>query len=301
MATKPDIDLKVLYYFLVLAQEKHFGLAAKRIGIEQPPLSLQIHKLEKIIGAPLFDRSRRQVQLTAVGERLLPEAERLLDQSRLLTDSIRSVGRGEAGILHIGFATSTIFSGLTSVVQQHKKRFPLVELRLQELSSAAQLEALRNGNIDIGFIREAGKEPGIDCQVILKERFQAVLSNRHPLAKNTELRLRDLQDEPFVHFPRKVAPALYDKVHTIFSKGKFFPRIVQEAYEWQTIVSLVEANLGLSICPASFRKLQIGKVVYRPLVDVTTTTSISVCYLPNNPSKLITPFLHLVNELIVGE
>jgi DNA-binding transcriptional LysR family regulator len=124
------------------------------------------------------------------------------------------------------------------------------------------------------------------------------MSSQHPLSKKQSIQLKDLQDEPFVHFPRSVAPALYDKVHTIFAKGNMYPKIVQEAYEWQTIVSLVEANLGVSICPSSFQKLKIGKVQYRPIDNVKTRTSISVCYAASNESKLITPFLHLVNETI---
>jgi DNA-binding transcriptional LysR family regulator len=301
MTVKPPIDLRTLYYFTVLAEEKHFGIAAKRIGIEQPPLSLQIKKLEQIIGADLFDRSRRQVKLTLVGETLLPEAYKLLHQSFNLVDTIKSVGRGESGVLHIGFATSTIFSGITSVIQKHKKLYPKVELRLQELSSAAQVEALLNGTIDIGFIREAGKHEQIVCKQILKEKFIAVLSNQHPLSKKESVKFAELLNEPFVHFPRSVAPGLYDKVNLLFAKAKLYPNIVQEAYEWQTIVSLVEANLGVSICPASFQKLKIGKVQYRPFSDTKTETTISVCYRGSNYSKLIQPFLNVVEAEGVGE
>jgi DNA-binding transcriptional LysR family regulator len=211
---------------------------------------------------------------------------------------VKKMGRGETGVLHIGFATSTIFSGITGAIQKHKNTYPGVELRLQELSSAAQKEALLNNQIDIGFIREAGSIPGLTCEEIIQERFVAVMSAQHPLSKKQSIQLKDLQDEPFVHFPRSVAPALYDKVHTIFAKGNMYPKIVQEAYEWQTIVSLVEANLGVSICPSSFQKLKIGKVQYRPIDNVKTRTSISVCYAASNESKLITPFLHLVNETI---
>lgn len=294
MILKPQFDLRTLYYFTVLAEEKHFGIAAKRIGIEQPPLSLQIKKLENIIGAELFDRSSRRIKLTTVGETLLPEAYRLLEQSIHLVDSIKSVGRGEAGVLHIGFATSTIFSGITAAIQQHKKLYPKVELKLQELSSAAQMDALAKGTIDIGFIREAGRHDQITCRQIIKEKFIGVVSNQHPLAKKDSIKLMELLKEPFVHFPRAVAPALYDKVSLLFAKAKYYPNIVQEAYEWQTIVSLVEANLGVSLCPASFQKLKIGKVQYRPLADVKTETTISVCYRSGNDSKLIPAFLEVL-------
>jgi DNA-binding transcriptional LysR family regulator len=301
MIQKPGVDLKVLYYFTVLAEEKHFGLAAKRIGIEQPPLSLQMKKLEQIIGAELFDRSKRQIRLTTVGETFLPEAYKLLRQSMQLVDSIKSVGRGESGVLNIGFATSTIFCGITSAIQKHKKLYPKVELRLQELSSGAQIEALQNGAIDIGFIREVGKHDQVMSRHLVKEKFIAVLSNQHPLSKKDSIQLKELLKEPFVHFPRSVAPALYDKVNVLFAKANHYPEIVQEAYEWQTIVSLVEANLGVSICPASFQKLKIGKVQYKPLADVRTETVISVCFHASNSSKLITPFLNVLEQLNLNE
>jgi DNA-binding transcriptional LysR family regulator len=297
MDLRPQVDLKVLYYFTVLAEEKHFGMAARRIGIEQPPLSLQIKKLERYAGGLLFERSSRRIRLTAAGEALLPEAYRLLEDARTMMNKIQQLSRGESGTLHIGFATSTIFSGITAAIQKHKQLYPGVELRLQELSSAAQTEALLHKRIDVGFIREAQHIEGVTCHEIVQENFVAVLSAKHPLAKKEAVSLQDLQDEPFVHFPRSVAPALYDKVHTIFAKGNMYPNIVQEAFEWQTIVSLVESNLGVSICPASFQKLKIGKVQYRPFSNVKTKTSIAVCYLKGNESKLLTPFLHLVNQL----
>jgi len=301
MNHKPAIDLKVLYYFTVLAEEKHFGEAARRIGIEQPPLSLQIKKLEGICGGLLFERTSRRMSLTPMGSALLPEAYRLLEQNSRLLQKLQQLSRGETGTLHIGFATSTIFSGITAAIQKHKQLYPGVELQLQELSSAAQIEALLQQRIDVGFIREAGKIPGLVCEEILQENFVAVLSAQHVLAKKKSLVLRDLEHQPFVHFPRIVAPALYDKVHTIFARGGMYPNIVQEAYEWQTIVSLVESNLGVSICPASFQKLRIGMVQYRPLSNVKTKTSIFVCYAAQNHSKLLTPFLHQVNGVMMKE
>jgi DNA-binding transcriptional LysR family regulator len=294
--TKPTIDLRALYYFSVLAEEKHFSAAAKRIGIEQPPLSLQIKKLENLIGGELFDRSSRQITLTALGEALVPEALAVLERTDHLIESIRNIGRGEAGILNIGFATSTSFSGIPSVIQKHKKLYPKVELRLRELSSAAQINELLNGTIDIGFIREAGKQEGIICKEIVNEDFIAVVSNKHPLAKKEIIRMKDLNNEPFVHFPRHVAPALYDKVNDVFAAARFHPNIVQEALEWQTIISLVEANLGVSVCPASFHELKIGKVQYKPIADVKIKTSISICYHKESRSKLIQPFIELTKE-----
>jgi DNA-binding transcriptional LysR family regulator len=297
MRLKPSVDLKVLYYFTVLAHEEHFGNAAKIIGIEQPPLSLQIKKLERIIGGELFDRSKKQIKLTPLGKTLLPEATMLIEKSNLLIENIRNVSRGDAGILNIGFATSTSFCGIPSIIQKHKKLYPKVELRLKELSSAAQITELQNGTIDFGFIREIEKVDGIISKEFILEKFIAVLSKQHHFSKVDTLRLKDLEEEPFVLFPRHVAPRLYDKVNQLFSQAKFYPNIIQEASEWQTIVSLVEANLGVSVCPESFQKLKIGQVQYKPLTDIKVKTGISVCYSATNNSKLIPAFLNLVEEL----
>jgi DNA-binding transcriptional LysR family regulator len=294
--SKPLIDLKALYYFAVLAEEKHFSAAARRIGIEQPPLSLQIKKLEGLVGGELFDRRSRKITLTALGEALVPEVQAVLERTDNLMDNIRNIGRGEAGILNIGFATSTSFAGIPSIIQKHKKLFPKVGLTLRELSSAAQINELLNGTIDIGFIREAGRVEGITCKEIVNEQFIAVLSNKHVLAKHDVIKLKDLSNEPFVHFPRHVAPALYDKVNDVFSAARFHPHIVQEALEWQTIISLVEANLGVSVCPESFRELKIGRVQYKPLSDAKIKTSISICYNKESKSKLIEPFIQLAQQ-----
>ncbi|HZG99741.1 MAG TPA: LysR family transcriptional regulator [Flavisolibacter sp.] len=293
---KPEVDLKVLYYFTVLARERHFGLAAKQIGIEQPPLSLQIKKLEKIVGAQLFDRSSRQIKLTAIGEALLPEAIALVEKSHALLENIRNVSRGEAGILNIGFATSTSFCGIPTIIQKFKKSFPKVALNLRELSSGAQINELTSGKIDIGFMREAKPTNDIISKEIITEEFVAVMSHQHPLSSKEMISFKDLRDEPFVHFPKHVAPALYNRVNELFAAARFTPNIVQEALEWQTIISLVEANLGVSICPASFQKLKIGKVHYKPLSNAKVKTRISICYNSKMQSNLIKAFLHMVND-----
>jgi DNA-binding transcriptional LysR family regulator len=238
------------------------------------------------------------VKLTESGEALLPEALKLLASSSSLLERIRRINTGEAGVLSIGFTSSTIICGLPAIIQKHKKLYPHVEFTLKERSPADQLEELLNGSLDIGFIREPLPVTGIEAKPVFKEKFVAVLASTHPLAKAEKLKLKDLEQEPFVLFPQPIAPILYDKVREIFSRANFYPNIVQEAFEWQTIVNLVEANLGVSICPSSFRKMKIGQIKYIPLTDVKTETAVSACINSSNPSKLIKPFLALTEENI---
>ena len=301
MDMRPALDLKTLYYFTILAEEKHFGLAAKRIGIEQPPLSLQIKKLEQKVGGKLFDRSNKRVRLTAGGDALLPEARQLLARSHQVLDKIKKINAGEAGTLQIGFTSSTIFCGLPAFIQHHKQAFPEAGFTLRELSPAAQIEELLQGTLDVGFIREPENVDGLTTREVVKENYVAVLSSAHPLAQKETLKLKDLKEELFVLFPKSIAPSQFEKLNTIFKAAAFYPTIVQEAYEWQTIVNLVEANLGVSICPSSFQKMKIGDTRYIPLADVKAQTGVSACFRTGNETPLLQHFLQTVVAAAAGQ
>lgn len=271
------IELRHLRYFTAVAEELHFGRAAERLGIAQPPLSQQIKSLEMLIGYPLFERKPR-VCLTLAGEALLEVARRMLAQAEEGLDLARRAGRGEAGVITVGFAASILTTALPEALRTYRERHPGVELRLRELSSAAQAAALAEGSIDVGFVREAVEEgAGLACEPILREEFVAVLPPGHPLTERRRLSFNKLADEPFVHFPRAVAPALYDQIADACRRAGFRPRVVQEAQEWLTILGLVEAGLGVSLVPASFRRLLWGGVQYRPLVP-RESTNVFVCW-----------------------
>jgi DNA-binding transcriptional LysR family regulator len=294
MDLRPPLDLKTLYYFTILAEEKHFGLAAKRIGIEQPPLSLQIKKLEEKAGGKLFDRSNKRVRLTAAGEALLPEARQLLSSSHRVLDRIKKINSGEAGTLQIGFTSSTIFAGIPNFIQQHKKAYPEIGYALRERSPADQIGELLAGTLDIGFIRQPDKVAGIATCDLPKESWVAALSGAHPLARKKMLNVSDLKNELFVLFPIRIAPTQFEGINAIFKAAGFYPTIVQEANEWQTIVNLVESNLGVSICPSSFQKIKIGDIRYIPLADVKEQTGITACFHAGNESALLHNFLQTV-------
>ncbi|HEY0171929.1 MAG TPA: LysR substrate-binding domain-containing protein [Pyrinomonadaceae bacterium] len=272
-----SIELRHLRYFAAVAEELHFGRAAERIGIAQPPLSQQIKSLEELVGYPLFER-RPQVRLTTAGEALLEVARRTLAQVEEGLELTRRAGRGEAGKISVGFAASILTTALPEILRTYREQYPGVELRLRELSSAAQAAALADGSIDVGFVREAVVQ-GSDlvCEPILREEFVAVLPPSHSLAEREQLPLGDMAGEPFVHFPRAVAPALYDQIADACRRAGFRPRVVQEAQEWLTILGLVEAGLGVSLVPASFRRLRWGGVQYRPLAPPREFTDVFVC------------------------
>src|SRR5919206_457076 len=196
------VELRHLRYFAAVAEELHWGGGGERRGTAQPPLSQQIKSLETMVGCPLFER-RPQVRLTTAGEALLEVARRTLAQVEEGLELTRRAGRGEAGQITVGFAASILTTALPEVLRTYREQYPGVELRLRELSSAAQTAALADGSIDVGFVREAVVQGSdIICEPIFREEFVAVLPPAHPLADRNPLPLNDLAEEPFVHFPR---------------------------------------------------------------------------------------------------
>jgi DNA-binding transcriptional LysR family regulator len=183
------------------------------------------------------------------------------------------------------------------VFRAYRTRYPGVELRLRELSTAAQVEELRNGSIQVGFLREPPPLPWLVAEEVVREEFVVVLPGAHPLATQPALSLSQLSADPFVLFPLHVAPALYGQVQQLFAAADFAPRVVQEALEWTTIVSLVEAGLGISVVPSSFDILRLGHVKYLPLSAPVGHTRIAACYAAGPVSALMQGFLAVVRDI----
>lgn len=292
-----NIELRHLRYFVAVAEELNFSKAAERLGMAQPPLSQQIQRLEAIVGHPLFER-RPRVRLTPAGEAFLLSARRALAQVEQGVEASHRAARGEIGTVTVGFAASMVLSLVPEAVRAFRKRFPGVELHLRELSSAAQVQALRDGQIDVGFVREPmAADPEIELEEIGGESFVAVLPPEHPLADRRRVPLAALAEEPFVHFPRHVAPGLYDRILSLCQDAGFHPRVVQEAHEWLTIVGLVEAGMGVSLVPESFRKLKWGKVIYRPLEGSGARYAITLCWRAGGGRPAVEAFLRTCREV----
>ena len=293
-----NIELRHLRYFIAVAEDLSFSKAAERLGMAQPPLSQQIQRLEALVGHELFER-RPRVRLTAAGEALLPAARLALDQVERGVEATHRAARGEVGTVTVGFAASMILSVMPEVVRTFRKRFPAVQLRLRELSSAAQGEALREGRIDAAFLREpAPLEETLRFELILEEPFIAVLPPEHPLLSRRRIPLQELAGEPFVHFPRSVAPGLYDLVLALCQGAGFQPRVVQEAQEWLTIVGLVEAGVGVSLVPESFRRLKWGDVAYRPLDTPGASSRIMLGWRSDGERPAVDAFLRTAREVL---
>src|SRR5579871_5955585 len=248
-----DVELRHLRYFVAVAEELHFGRAARRLHLSQPPLSQQIRKLEELLGYPLLARTSRAVKLTGAGEEFLERARSTLRKMDDDIEATRSTARGEAGSLSVGFIGSGMLTGLPAMLGLYRARFPKVRLQLREFHTSGIVRALREGGLDVGFLRDGGPTEGLEVETLFSEAFYAVLPARHPLAKASRqrsIRASDLRNQPFVFLSPAAGRRAFEKPVSLCEAAGFRPRVVQEAPQWLTIVRLVGAGLGVSIAPA---------------------------------------------------
>ena len=256
------IELRHIRYFLAVAEHLHFGRAADALHIAQPPLSQQIQQLERLVGEPLFTR-RPRVELTPAGRVFAEYARRTLGELRHGVDAARAAAAGHTGEIRVGFAASALLSPLGTALMRYRAKYRDVRLSLVEASTADHVDALRNGRVDVAFLRTSpGEIAGLTIEELDRERFAVALPPRHRLAKRRSIRLAELKNEPFILFPRDVAPQLHDQVRALFRTAGFEPEVIVEAKEWLTIVGLVASGMGLSIVPQSIRQLRWGGVTY---------------------------------------
>lgn len=290
---RPELSLQQLHAFAVLAEELHFGRTADRLGIAQPPLSQQIRRLEAKVGHRLFTRGPGTVALTAAGRQLLPAARRALGELTAGLDAARRIGSGEAGLIRIGFAASLALTVLPGLLRAYRDRFPQVEMEIREMTSAPQVTALRERVIDVGLLREPPDELGLATETILTEEFVAVLPAAHPLAARRVLPLDALADEPFVLLPRAAGPRFHDRILSLCREAGFEPRLGQEAIEWQTVCALVQAKLGVSLAPASIRRMRLDGVAYRRISPNDARTTVAVAWRRGDDNPLVARFLEV--------
>ncbi|MCO3626408.1 LysR family transcriptional regulator [Pseudomonas aeruginosa] len=293
------MELRHLRYFIAVAEELHFGRAAERLGISQPPLSQQIQALEEEIGARLFERTNRRVELTDAGRLFLDESRQVLAQVDKAVLLARRAHLGELGELKIGFTSSAPFtSTIPSSIHAFRKAYPDVHLDLQEMSSRQVLKALLEESLQVGVIRPLALPDAVHWVELFREPLVAVLRADHPLAAGSEdgLAIAALAEEPVVFFPRSYGTGLYDQVIALTRQAGFSPRIAQEASEAMTIIGLVSAGLGVSILPASFRRTRVDGVVYRTLSDPEATTAVWLVRRQNEGSPLALSFIDLVTR-----
>ncbi|AJC66320.1 MULTISPECIES: LysR family transcriptional regulator [Dickeya] len=265
-----NIELRHLRYFIAVAEELHFGRAAERLHISQPPLSQQIQALEEQIGAQLLERNNRNVRLTQAGELFLKEAWAIISQVNQAAERAARIQRGEIGELNIGFTSSAPFvKQVSRSLLQFRQRYPEVHIQMMEINTKQQIAPLLDGKLDLGVMRNNPLPDTLHHQLLLREPMVAVVHEEHPLASVSggHISIQQLANEPFVFFAREGGTALYDEVMNLLKKYGITPYITQEVGEAMTIIGLVSSGLGVSLLPASFRRIRIDGVKYLSLQE----------------------------------
>ena len=295
-----NLELRQLRYFVTVAEELHFGHAATRLHMTQPPLSQTIQALEALLGAALFLRNRRGVALTPAGAALLPEARRMLAEASGLAELVQRAASGASGRLALSFVTSADYSVLPPFLRTYHAAFPAVEIVLQEATSDVQLEDLLHARIDCGFLIPPLPEKAraeLDYMKVLEEPLiLAAPSGLIALADGGPVRLQDLPALPLIIFPRKISPALHDAILSCFSAAGVTPVIGQEAIQMQTIVGLVSAGMGLALVPQSVSNLMRPGVEYRALAAPTPLVETGLAWRRDNLSPVLHGFLDLLRN-----
>jgi len=294
-----NLELRQLRYFVTVAEELHFGRAAARLHMTQPPLSQAIAALEDGLGTALFLRNRRTVALTPAGSALLPEARRILSEAALLPDLARRAASGETGRLALAFITSADYSVLPPFLRRYSERYPGVQLSLQEATSDVQVDELLRGRIDAGLLIPPLPErarTALDYMKVLDEPL-ILCAPAGLLRKKGPVALRNLPPLPLIIFPREISPALHDAILSCFRAAGITPAIGQQAIQMQTIVSLVSAGMGLALVPQSVSNLMRPGVEYRALADATPLVETGIAWRRDNPSPVLKGFLELLRTI----
>ncbi len=291
------MELRHLRYFIALAEELHFGRAAARLHITQPPLSRQLKELEKELEVVLLARNNKVVKLTEPGRIFLEHARHLqeiLDRAIKLT---RKAHRGEFGRLAIGYLGGAAFHLLPNVLRHFRENHPDVELALHGMITSEQLEALLKGSIDVGIMRPTSSLHEYKSELILREPFVVALPIEHRLARRRDIHIRNLAQEKFVMLPATPSGGLYRKIMELCLQAKLEPKIVQVATEIRSVVGLVGAGIGISIVPSSVQRMNISNVVYRRLRGVRSYAEMVMVWREDGETPVVAQFLRTVREV----
>lgn len=296
------MELRHLRYFIAVAEEGHITRAAERLGIQQPPLSQQIRALERELDVQLFRRKPRGVELTDAGTAFLERARAILDQVERAFATTRRTARGEQGRVVVGFTSSAPFHPFVPrVIRAFREMSPLVSLVFEESGSSELVQGLHNEDIDAAFIRSPVADVvGLVVRPLLEEDMLVALPAAHPFAgeaPDNALPLAELANETFILYKRPGGPGLYDTIITACRGAGFSPRVGQEAPRIISTLNLVAAGLGVSIVPASLRRLQMDGVIYRRLSGSTALKAplILACR-PGENSAAVQRFIDLVQR-----
>ncbi|MFC8259346.1 LysR family transcriptional regulator [Streptomyces sp. NPDC057291] len=293
------MELRHLSAFIAVAEELHFGRAAKRLQMAQPPLSQQIRQLEKELGVQLFERNTRSVRLTSAGESFLQPVRTVLDDLDTAVRAARAAGRGEYGRVTIGFAGASSHETLPLLTRAVRAAHPALELVMKGQTYAdVALAGVADGSLDLGFVRLPVTRPGVQYRVIDEEELVCALPSDHPLARLERVPIEVLAQEPFVSFPANTGSTVRDATVGACEAAGFNPRVVQEAPDSYTILALVAAGVGVTLTVTSCQHIQQNGLVYRPLAGPPIRLQAALAWRTDNPSAALRAVLAVAESAL---
>ncbi|WP_416402127.1 LysR family transcriptional regulator [Alicycliphilus denitrificans] len=297
------LDSRQLRYFLAVAEELHFGRAAARLNMSQPPLSQQIRQLEEQLGAQLLERTPRSVRLLPAGQVLLAQARAILGELERTVELVQSTARGEGGLLRLGYTAASAFTLLPSLIRAYKQRYPHVEVVLMELLSSEQADALVQQRLDVGLMRPTPARAQLRTQTLVQEPLVLALPAGHPLAQQPEVQLQQLHGQDLIGFTSTEARYLHDLVDALLGAAGVQPRVVQRATQPHTMLSLVSAALGLAIVPQAAALAPVEGVAYRPLraPGAATLATVQLAWRAGDERALLHNFLQLARTAVAPQ
>ncbi|HTT82890.1 MAG TPA: LysR family transcriptional regulator [Rhizomicrobium sp.] len=257
-------SFRQLECFVVVAEELHYGRAAARLRIGQPPLSQQIRRLETDLSVNLFKRTRRSVELTEAGRVFLAQARSILETRRRSMVLAQRAARGELGVLRLALVPGGE-APVLAILRRFAELRPEISIEISILTTTRQLEALRGGAVDAGFLRPPAPDKQLGSRIVARESLIVAVPRRHPLARPGAVAIRDLSNQPMILFPRRISPDYYDKIVSLFQRSGASLNVVQDSEHVQTTLSLIAAGFGLSVFPESIRVCSHEDVVYQTL------------------------------------
>ncbi|MGN7948901.1 LysR family transcriptional regulator [Microbacterium sp. 22215] len=295
------MELRQLRYFMAVADELHFGRAARRLHMSQPPLSVQVGRLEREVGVPLFDRSTRRVTLTPAGLHLQERARRILDEVDAVRGEMRDYVDGLAGQLTAGFVSSANYTVLPEVVRLFRSRRDRVTLSLVPLTSGEQIDRLRDGTLDVGLVRDESalsdaRAPELITEVVFEERLVMCVPVAHGLASRAEVTAAEILEVPMIAYPRSLMPGYVDRVHEVLGIAPGAMRIAEEVVHQETALGFVAAGVGASILPESVRQLVPPSIAVIPLAGSPTTRLMAARQARSDESAVCAAFIECLHD-----
>lgn len=285
------METRQLRYFIAVAEERHFGRAAQRLHMAQPPLSQQIKNLESDLGAQLFNRTTRRVDLTEAGELLLERSRTIINDIETLREDVHYVAEGAQGVLRLGVTGSAIYRHLPRIIEQVRERFPRLKLDVHgEMITPQLLEGVLDRSLELAVLRPPIDSDEISTMVLEEEELVAAIPENSPLASRGTLALADLTGEHFITYPR--GSSVYQATFNWFERESFTPHTTHQVRETSTLLAMVSAGVGVGLTPASTRHFAVRGMVLRPVMHAPRI-ALSLAWLTANKSPLVQNFVNI--------